>query len=180
MKVEDVDEKLIEGVCARLRDHLNGSDAAPAEAFARQYYRWVSPDDLAERSQLDLYGAALAHFNLARTRAPGTPKVRVYNPQFDEHGWQSTHTAVEIVTDDMPFLIDSVTMELNRRGFGVHLIIHPVIRVRRDGDGQPDEVLPPTTHTGHGEFCRVGDPRRGRPRRPTRPSSRRSRATCCA
>ena len=43
--------------------------------------------------------------------------------RFEDDGWQSTHTAVEIVTDDMPFLIDSIGMELNRRGFGVHLII---------------------------------------------------------
>ena len=74
---------------------------------------------------------------------PGTPKVRVYNPRFEEHGWQSTHTAVEIVTDDMPFLIDSVSMELNRRGCGVHLIIHPVLSVRRDADGQLVEILTP-------------------------------------
>ena len=89
-----------------------------------------------ERSELDLYGAALAHFNLARNRPPGEAKVRVYNPQFEVNGWQSTHTAVEIVTDDMPFLIDSVSMELNRRGFGVHMIIHPVLNVRRDADGR--------------------------------------------
>ena len=44
----------------------------------------------------------------SRTRAPGAAKVRVYNPEFEQHGWQSTHTAVEIVTDDMPFLVDSV------------------------------------------------------------------------
>src|SRR5204863_297986 len=83
-------------------------------------------------------------------RTLGTPKVRVYNPQFDEHGWGSTHTAVEIVTDDMPFLIDSVTMELNRRGYGVHLIIHPVIRVLRDSEDHLTAVMPPTTNTGHG------------------------------
>src|ERR1700760_2614258 len=125
MKVEDVDEGLKEGVWDGFGDPLNGTAAGPAEAFVRQYYRWVSPDDLAERSELDLYGAALAHFNLARTHTPGSTKVRVYNPQFEVHGWQSTHTAVEIVTDDMPFLIDSVAMELNRRGFAVHSIIHP-------------------------------------------------------
>ena len=68
--------------------------------------------------------------------------MRVYNPRFEENGWQSTHTAVEIVTDDMPFLIDSVSMELNRRGFGVHLIIHPVLGVRRDDDGELLEILP--------------------------------------
>jgi glutamate dehydrogenase len=142
VKVAEVDEALIDSVCTRLRDQLSNAEAEQAETFVRQYYRWVSPEDIAERSQLDLYGAALAHFNLARTRQPGTPNVRVYNPRFEVHGWQSTHTAVEIVTDDMPFLTDSVSMELNARGFDVHLIIHPVLKVRRDADGALQEILP--------------------------------------
>jgi glutamate dehydrogenase len=143
VKLEDVDETLITSVCERLREHLDEHEASEAEQFARQYYRWVSPDDLAERTELDLYGAALAHFNHARERMPGQAKVRVYNPQFEVAGWQSTHTAVEIGTDDMPFLIDSVSMELNRRGFGIHMIIHPVMNVRRDGAGHLVEILPP-------------------------------------
>ena len=114
MKVAEVDEALIDSICTRLRDHLSEDDAPQAEAFVRQYYRWVSPDDLQERSPLDVYGAALAHFNFARVRTPGTPNVRVYNPQFEAHGWQSTHTTVEIVTDDMPFIVDSVSMVLSR------------------------------------------------------------------
>ncbi|MEA2441771.1 MAG: glutamate dehydrogenase, partial [Thermoleophilaceae bacterium] len=142
MTLEDVEETLVAGVCERLRTHLDADEAADAEAFARQYYRWVSPDDLAERSALDLYGAALSHFNHARQRTPGQAKVRVYNPQFEVNGWGSTHTAVEIVTDDMPFLIDSVSMELNRRGFGMHMIIHPVMNVRRDAAGHLTEILP--------------------------------------
>ncbi len=142
MTVEDVDGQLVEAVCTRLREHLRDGDIAQAEPFVRQYYRWVSPDDLAERSPLDAYGAALAHFTLGRVRKPGTTQVHVYNPHPDADGWQSSHTAIEIVTDDMPFLIDSVSMELNRRGYGVHLIIHPVMNVRRDGDGRLVELLP--------------------------------------
>src|SRR3954451_24438933 len=141
MKAEAVDETLIESVCERLREHLNGEDAEQATRFVRQYYRWVAPDDIAERSALDVYGAALAHFNFARERPPGTPKVRVYNPDFDTHGWKSTHTAVEIVTDDMPFLTDSVTIEHSRRGLGAPVIMHPVRRVRRDAGGRLVEVL---------------------------------------
>jgi glutamate dehydrogenase len=164
--VQDVDEALLETVCSRLREHLDGDEAARAEAFARQYYRWVDPEDLAERSELDVYGAALAHFDLARRRRPGETKVRIYNPQFEVHGWRSPHTAVEIVTDDMPFLIDSVGMELNRRGFGVHLIIHPVLRVRRDEEGRLLEVLPHEARNDdaiaesviHAEVARQTDP----------------------
>ena len=141
MSVESVDRTLLDVVCSRVREQLSEADASQAEAFVRQYYRWVAPEDLAERNPLDMYGLALAHFNLARRRPPGTTKVRVYNPQFEEHGWQSSHTAVEVVTDDMPFLTDSVTMELNRRDFGVHVVIHPVMSVRRDDDGRLTEVL---------------------------------------
>ncbi|MGI9451219.1 MAG: NAD-glutamate dehydrogenase, partial [Geminicoccaceae bacterium] len=68
-------------------------------------------------------------------RAPGEAKVRVYNPQIEQHGWQSTHTSIEIVTDDMPFLVDSVTMAMNRLGLIVHLIIHPVLPIVRTDEG---------------------------------------------
>ena len=143
MKVEDPEQALTEAVCSRVREQLGGADAELAEAFARQFYRWVAPEDVAERDPLDLYGLALGTFNFARERPPGMTKVRVYNPHFEEHGWQSTHTAVEIVTDDMPFLIDSVSIELNRRGAGVHLIVHPVLSVRRDAEGRLVEILAP-------------------------------------
>ena len=157
-------------VCSRLRraPERRRRDARRRRS-PRQYYRWVSPEDIAERRDLDLYGAALAHFDLARRRAPGYTKVRIYNPEFEVHGWESPHTAVEIVTDDMPFLIDSIGMELNRRGFGVHLIIHPVIQVRRDDEGNLLEVLPHGAEADgalaesviHAEVARA---------RPTRPS----------
>src|SRR6185312_14577228 len=103
-----------------------------------------------ERTELDAYGAALSHFQFARVRQPGETKVRLYNPHFDSDGWESTHTAIEIVTDDMPFLLDSVGMELNRRGYGIHLLVHPVMRVRRGGGGQLTEVLPPHSEAVEG------------------------------
>jgi len=166
--VEQTDVALMEDVCSRVREQLPDEDAVQAEAFVRQYYRWVSTEDIAERNPLDMYGLALSHFNFARVRPSGVTKVRVFNPRFESHGWQSTHTAVEIVTDDKPFLIDSVSMELNRRGFGVHLIIHPVMYVRRDDDGTLREVLPPppgpvpegaaTESVIHAELDRQTDP----------------------
>jgi glutamate dehydrogenase len=144
VSVKDTDETLIDEVCSRVRELLADDGADHAEAFVRQFYRWVSPDDIAERDALDLYGLAIGQLGLARERRPGETKLRVYNPLFETHGWQSTHTAVEIVTDDKPFLIDSISMELNRRGYGVHLIIHPVMQVRRDDEGRLQEVLAPT------------------------------------
>ena len=74
----------------------------------------------------------------------------MFNPQFELEGWQSTHTAVQIVTDDMPFLTDSITIELNRHGLGIHSMIHPVITVRRDERGHLTEVLPASPQAEEG------------------------------
>ncbi len=111
------------------------ASAETAEAFIRRFYANVAVDDLAERTPDDLYGAAIALWAYGRTRAAGTAKVRVYNPRLSEHGWASTHTVVEIVNDDMPFLVDSITAEINRRDLSVHLVIHPVVPVARDATG---------------------------------------------
>ena len=68
-------------------------------------------------------------------RKPGVAKVRVYNPRPDEHGWISHHTIIEMVNDDMPFLVDSLTAALHRRDLTVHLVIHPILQVKRDKAG---------------------------------------------
>ena len=141
VKGADLESELIDTVCERVRERLPAGQVAPCESFVRQYYQWVPAEDLADRNPLDLYGAAVAHWNLAQQRAPGESKVRVYNPEFEQHGWQSPHTLIEIVTDDMPFIVDSVTMQLGRLGYGIDLVIHPVIRVRRDAHGHMTEVL---------------------------------------
>src|SRR5436305_2579301 len=145
VKGAELESELIDTVCERIRERLPADQVAPCEAFVRQYYHWVPATDLAERSPLDLYGAAVAHWKLLQQRAPGEAKVRVYNPEFEQHGWQSPHTVIEIVSDDMPFIVDSVTMELGREGYGIDLVIHPVIRVKRGARGRVTEILEPTS-----------------------------------
>ncbi|MBA3609984.1 MAG: NAD-glutamate dehydrogenase [Rubrobacter sp.] len=136
-------DELLDKVLARVREQMPEDRALRVEEFARQYYGWVAPEDLDGRSSIDVYGMAVAHWGFAERRRPGESKVRVYNPLFEEHGWQSTHTVVELVNDDMPFLVDSTRMEINRQGYAIHLMLHPVIKVRRDADGDLVEVLPP-------------------------------------
>ncbi|MBV8989179.1 MAG: NAD-glutamate dehydrogenase, partial [Solirubrobacterales bacterium] len=135
------ESELIDTVCARVRERLPNERASACETFVRQYYQWVPAEDLAGRSPLDLYGAAVAHWNLAQRRAPGEAKVRVYNPDLEQHGWQSPHTVVEVVSDDMPFVVDSINIELARNGYGIDLVIHPVIQVRRDDHEKLVDVL---------------------------------------
>ncbi len=128
--------EIIDGLASQMETRLRSEETGLAQRFVRAYYRDVAADDLAERDPLDLYGAALAQLRSAEVRDPGELKLRVYNPRLEQHGWQSTHTVVEIVNDDMPFLVDSVGIALNRLGLGVHLVIHPVLEVSRDEAGR--------------------------------------------
>jgi len=118
-----------------LQARLPPESVEQVRGFVRRYFGQVDPEDLDERPVADLYGAALSHWSYARKREPGRAKLRVFNPTIAEHGWQSTHTIIEMVNDDMPFLVDSVTMEVNRHGLTLHLVIHPLVTVERGADG---------------------------------------------
>ncbi|MFB8760096.1 NAD-glutamate dehydrogenase [Streptomyces nigra] len=111
-------------------------------SFLQRYYLHTAPEDLLDRDPVDVFGAAFSHYRLAESRPQGTANVRVHTPTVEENGWTCSHSVVEVVTDDMPFLVDSVTNELTRQGRGIHLVIHPLVVVRRDLTGKLIEVLP--------------------------------------
>ncbi|MEV6675654.1 NAD-glutamate dehydrogenase [Streptomyces erythrochromogenes] len=124
-------------------------------SYLQRYYLHTAPEDLTDRDPVDVFGAALSHYRLAENRPQGTANVRVHTPTVEENGWTSSHSVVEVVTDDMPFLVDSVTNELSRQGRGIHVVIHPQVVVRRDITGKLIEILGPD--------CDAHGPRTERP-----------------
>src|SRR5580698_3191040 len=152
-----------------LATRLYGLDAigaaaggAEAQAFARRLYERVAAKDLAGATPEERVAAALSLLAFARHRLPGVAKVRVFNPTQAEHGFESAHTVVQIVNDDMPFLVDSITNELNRRELTLDLLAHPVMAVRRDVDGDLQGLSPegqaPSESMMHVEIDRQADP----------------------
>ena len=134
---------MIEQLCSWAREQMPDGQAVRCQQFVRQLYQWVPEEDLADRDPRDLFGAALSQWRLAQHRRPGETQLRVYNPHPEQDGWISPHTVIEIVGDDMPFTVDSVTMELSRQGFAIDLVIHPVLNVRRGPGGELLELLAP-------------------------------------
>jgi glutamate dehydrogenase len=140
--------EVVDRVIALARERLPDDQSKVMAEFLRHYFGRVSAADLEHRDPLDLLGAALEHWRLGQRRPAAEAKVRVTNPNLDETGWQSVHTVVDIVTDDMPFLVDSVSMALHRQACGLHLVVHPLLDVERDesgaliglGDGPPNEA----------------------------------------
>jgi glutamate dehydrogenase len=139
-KNEEAVAHLLSDIVEFARGRLPDPVFSVIEPFLRHYYELVDPDDLQSRSIADLYGAAMAHWQTAQKFVSGSEQLRVYNPILEQHGWHSDHTVIEIVNDDMPFLVDSVTMEVNRIGLALHSVIHPVFRIWRGKEGGIERV----------------------------------------
>src|SRR5262245_10400656 len=109
---------------------------AGQEAFAAVLFSGAAPEDVAryEPSQLAAFAADAWAFLAVRT--PGEPKIRIANPASLEGDRRNTISIIEIVNDDMPFLVDSVLAELAERHIGMHLVAHPVINATRDAGGR--------------------------------------------
>jgi glutamate dehydrogenase len=127
----------LDAICAAA---LGSAGSEEAAQFARRLFERVADKDLAAAPSGQRAAAAAALLAFARRRLPGIAKVRVFNPTAADHGFESRHTVVQVVNDDMPFLVDSIANELNRREIAVHLLAHPVLAVRRDLDGDLIEV----------------------------------------
>ncbi len=132
-----------------LRKRVPKAQQVQAEAFAKAFYRRMSAEEYALHRP-EAWAALAADFlDLARVRKPGMAEVRVFNATLKQHGLESPHTMVQIVNDDMPFLVDSVTMALAGQGIGVHVLGHPVVRIQRDkagriqaiGEGTPESMI---------------------------------------
>jgi glutamate dehydrogenase len=164
-QLDEATAGLLGEAAALTRGSLGADDSGEApgwgvdpESLLRRYYRHVPFEDLADRTAADVLGAARSSAQMASVRPQGRAMIRVWTPARERVGWttgQTTHTVVEVATDDMPFLVDSVTSELTRLGHGIHVLFHPVFTVDRDlvgalravHDADPPPQTPPGTLT---------------------------------
>ncbi|MEK7863637.1 MAG: hypothetical protein AAB295_10295, partial [Chloroflexota bacterium] len=141
-KIPAARQEIINRIAARARrTGRHGLPVAP-DRFARAYYHGVSELDLVQRDVGDLAGAALAQLALGRVRRPGRPAVRVFNPDPARDGFASSHTVIAVITDDMPFLVDSLGIVCTQSGLAVHLLAHPLFNAVRDRRGRLTDLMP--------------------------------------
>jgi glutamate dehydrogenase len=132
----------VDRAAALAASRFGAGESGPAQAFVAAFYEHAPPADIAARGTDDLCGGALALWRFGARRQAGEARVRVYSPATSTDGWSSPHTIVEIINDDMPFLVDSVTAAINERGGAVRLVIHPIIAVGRDAQGNLTALNP--------------------------------------
>ncbi len=124
-----------------LINRVSESVSPDLQPAVERYFDLVAPEDLVGRNVRDVSGMIQAHAQLARNRMIGSARVSAVAPSIETDEWQSSHTVVQVVTDDMPFLVDSVTTALTQQGRAIHLVMHPRFIVRRNGAGELVEII---------------------------------------
>lgn len=123
---------ILDNVCKLIQKKVHADNVLLVEKFAKALYSNMSKEDLANRNDSDLYGAALSLWNSLEKNTTDNAVIRVFNPEVAKDGWQSSHTIVEIIAKDMPFLVDSVRMAMTRENIASHLLLHSPLKIQRD------------------------------------------------
>lgn len=136
-------QEMIKQVRNTIINRVPAQQKALLDAFIQRYYISSALADLSERTIEDLAGSLLSHWNFCYHRKPDEIKVRVFNPTLEKDQWQSTHTIIEVSYDDIPFLVDSIRMEMHRQDLQIHFMIHfGGLKVIRDAENNIAEILP--------------------------------------
>ena len=102
---------------------LAGDDHALASLVDR-FWRFAPDEELIGYTPQEMLDAARDHRDLAQQRLPGELKLRIAEPTAER-----PRTVIEIITDDMPFLVDSVTALLTGHHLDIHMLVHPLVVV---------------------------------------------------
>ncbi len=126
---------------------IANTEAPPAERsdilhFLEVFYAHASPDDVKDQAPETLYAIAVHMWRMGAVRKLGAPKVEVFNPRSINDGWATPYTAIAIINDDMPFLVDSITGGLAvTHHYRIHAVHHPLLQIDRDENGERRKIV---------------------------------------
>jgi glutamate dehydrogenase len=126
-----------------VEERLPPERAEPVREFAKAYLRRLAAEDDGHDDEA-LYHEVLGAFQLAVARDGAPIAVRAFNPTRDEHGYEPAGSVLETNTEDLPFLVDSVSAELQARGLGIARMLHPIVGTERSEDGSIARIVHPS------------------------------------
>ncbi len=111
-------------------------------SFAADVLAGMDAEDLTDRRPADVCAIITHVWRFLQQRSPGDTGVRVFNPAVATHGWAATHTSVLVLTDGIPFVAESLRLELDRRRHRIHLLVSSDITSERDDANSLRRVFP--------------------------------------
>jgi glutamate dehydrogenase len=140
-RVGDLKQAIVNGIVSSSVKSKALRKRSQTKKFLRQYVEYVPVEDIQGKPTDVLARAAIDHLDFGAIRRKGQALLRIFNPTEKEYGYTSPYTFVEMVNDDMPFLVDSVAAAIKRHDLDVHITVHPIVSVRRNGKGKITDVV---------------------------------------
>ena len=109
-------------------------------SFAAAFMANISEDIKKQFAEGVLSQVVARHEKLSQTRKSAEIIIEVFNPQKSIHGWNGSHTALNIISDDKAFIIDSVIALLTSKSYLVEHIVHPLVFVMRNKAGAMTDI----------------------------------------
>jgi len=126
---------VLEQIQQYFQSHLNAASARHAQAFANLLFRLTPNEELRGRPVAAWCAVTVHLLKYARERRGDAIQVRLLNPTVTDNGWESSHSVIEIVMPDMPFIVDTVLMAMAELELNVYCMMHPVLSIERDPGG---------------------------------------------
>src|SRR5690554_465616 len=115
--------------------------------FAEHFYKFAALEELTNWSEDAFYGATLSTWKFLQNFNSNTPKIRLFNPDINLDGWQSPHTFIQLLNTDMPLLVDSLRLLINRRHLTIHSLHNAIFAVQRSGEGELERLTAASEET---------------------------------
>ena len=131
---------ILKNVAQLIKKKVPKDSADLVEQFATLLYSNISSLDLSHRNDSDMYGATLSLWSSLNEHTDNEPVIHVFNPSVSNNGWKSSHTIIEVIVKDMPFLVDSIRIALNRLGLSPHLMLNSPLKMVRDENKNITEI----------------------------------------
>ncbi|GMR02652.1 MAG: NAD-glutamate dehydrogenase [Acidimicrobiia bacterium] len=127
---------LVDRLIASIPADISAKRRAMLEPFARMYIKRLPEAEVPDLPIEQLLAEISDLLDFVDTRSAGSPAIRVFSKNDTDTGSTTPGSVVQIVSDDGPFLVDSVSAVVARSGAGIVRHLHPVIGTVRDGAGR--------------------------------------------
>ncbi len=113
-------------------NHLSVEHQQQVIDFSRILYQRYPLSEITDRTIQDVFGNAFSSWRFIQNLDRSRPKIRIFNPEYEKHGWVSNATVVAVLSRDMSFIRDSLRAEFHRRGIAIHQIYAALFSAKRD------------------------------------------------
>lgn len=111
---------------------LPATELEPVKALARRFFNHYPLEELVGRRLDDVFGALYQWWRFIQEYDGVEPKLHLFNPSITDDGWVCPHTLLVVLQKDMPFLVDSIRIELNRRNIAIYSLKSTVLSLQRN------------------------------------------------